>query len=407
MLHSRPKRVNAEDDNGSDLGLGVLPSTTDLADDPVDINEARFSEILGCIEELIEDHMSFTRRGCPELSRLSHLVPTIGAFFTKLPLREAFVIQNKKRSIAKRMFVPPSFNDVRFLLNSAQVISIAGKVKTLTFDGDQTLYDDGKDFGHDSALVDILIKLLEKNVAVAVVTAAGYPNEPLKYEKRLTGLLHKFKDSKLTPAQLSRFYVLGGECNYLFSYDSEIGHLVSVPETAYNPPEWSTAAYASAINEILDVAERHLRKRVKDLDLAGSCMLLRKSRAVGVIPAAGAQLSREQLDELCLSVQKKVSSYQDIKALNPSEEPYIHIPFCAFNGGSDAWFDIGNKLIGVKILQDLLGCGGDETLHFGDQFLSTGNDVATRGVCCTAWITSPRETEEVLAELLPLLGRAL
>lgn len=64
----------------------------------------------------------------------------------------------------------------------------------------------------------------------------------------------------------------------------------------------------------------------------------------------------------------------------------------------------GNKLIGVQILQEYLGpYAGNQTLHVGDQFLSTGNDLATRSACCTTWITSPKETYNVLMELESLL----
>lgn len=45
------------------------------------------------------------------------------------------------------------------------------------------------------------------------------------------------------------------------------------------------------------------------------------------------------------------------------------LPFCAFNGGSDAWFDSGNKLIGVQILQNYLNTLPEETLHVGDQVI--------------------------------------
>ena len=83
-----------------------------------------------------------------------------------------------------------------------------------------------------------------------------------------------------------------------------------------------------------------------------------------------------------------------------SHEP---IPFCAFNGGKDVWVDVGNKLLGVKVLQELLGCQEHETLHFGDQFLGTGNDIATRSACCTCWVVNPEETEVLLDELISLL----
>ena len=37
------------------------------------------------------------------------------------------------------------------------------------------------------------------------------------------------------------------------------------------------------------------------------------------------------------------------------------------------------------------------------QFLSTGNDFATRHQCCTLWIVNPDETQDVLIELTALL----
>ncbi|CAG8580771.1 6145_t:CDS:2 [Acaulospora colombiana] len=73
----------------------------------------------------------------------------------------------------------------------------------------------------------------------------------------------------------------------------------------------------------------------------------------------------------------------------------------------------GNKLIGVQILQNFLGATPSETLHVGDQvnelvdeeFLSTGNDFATRHQCCTLWIVNPEETHDVLIELVSLLSQ--
>lgn len=47
------------------------------------------------------------------------------------------------------------------------------------------------------------------------------------------------------------------------------------------------------------------------------------------------------------------------------------------------------------MLLEFFGFQGSETLHVGDQFLGTGNDVSTRGGCCTVWITNPEETAQV------------
>jgi IMP and pyridine-specific 5'-nucleotidase len=53
----------------------------------------------------------------------------------------------------------------------------------------------------------------------------------------------------------------------------------------------------------------------------------------------------------------------------------IELPWCAFNGGRDAWVDVGDKSVGVAALQAWLGIACHETIHVGDQFLNVGNDI--------------------------------
>ncbi|CAG8715192.1 7332_t:CDS:2, partial [Racocetra fulgida] len=74
-----------------------------------------------------------------------------------------------------------------------------------------TLYDDGKDFEQDSALVNFLVKLLEFDLYVCVVTAAGYPGDAQRYEQRLSGvrILQKFLGS--TPAETLHFLSTGND----------------------------------------------------------------------------------------------------------------------------------------------------------------------------------------------------
>ena len=76
---------------------------------------------------------------------------------------------DKQRSFSERRFVPPSFNDIRHLLNHAQVIAIASQLELITFDGDMTLYADGADFQKDSQLVTLLCKLLAFGKKVRVI----------------------------------------------------------------------------------------------------------------------------------------------------------------------------------------------------------------------------------------------
>ena len=55
---------------------------------------------------------------------------------------------------------------------------------------------------------------------MAIVTAAGYPGDAKRYEQRLSGLLHGFKNSNVNPDNLENFYVFGGECNVNLCYSN-------------------------------------------------------------------------------------------------------------------------------------------------------------------------------------------
>ena len=91
----------------------------------------------------------------PFPSKLKMLVPSVGPFFTRLPLEAAFEAQDKKRYISSRRFVPPSFNDIRLILNTAQMMAVTsyGKLQLATFDGDVTLYDDGESLEPTSPVI--------------------------------------------------------------------------------------------------------------------------------------------------------------------------------------------------------------------------------------------------------------
>lgn len=86
------------------------------------------------------------------------------------------------------------------------------------------------------------------------------------------------------------------------------------------------------------------------------------------------------------------------------QRPPITIPYCVFNGGRDAWIDIGNKSVGIQCLQAYFSLEPANCLHVGDQFTLIGNDLAARQVCPTIWITKPQETEKILEHLLKYLG---
>ncbi|KAF9287044.1 IMP 5'-nucleotidase [Mortierella alpina] len=420
ILHAKPRKpvlnsplvdgdLNVQGESGSSGG-GQQSSNDDDKNDyqeeekpMVDANLQRYLEIMKSVEVMIEEHRRKALKGVPEHSRLHRIVPSVASFFTPLPLEAAFLDANAKHSIAARRFVPPSFNDIRRILNTAQVMAIAPTISLITFDGDMTLYDDGTSFTETNTLIPLLITLMRAGLRVAIVTAAGYPGDASKYEERLAGLLRSFQNNKLSEKLLERFYVLGGECNYLFrcgwkksdvTGESVVGLTYIQPES-YQPAEMLAWSHED-IQELLDVAEENLKRSVSAMNL--KAMILRKSRAVGIVPINNGKIAREQLDECVLSTQQRLLEYQQMSAPHK-----IAIPFCVFNGGNDVFVDIGNKLIGVQVLQKYLGAAPEATVHVGDQFLSTGNDFATRSSCCTLWIVNPEETENVLMELTPLL----
>ena len=433
-------------------------------------------------EILIEEHRQYqnskTRIG---QSRLKHLVPTVGDFHTPLPLRRAFHAYNAKYALTSRRHICITFNELRHILNLAQIMALAGYTSStsphdgedcvdrwvtdepvkeaistttnqfeayrqalspqnnshrekefsegqekhhqqegrnsstfqgptmISFDGDQTLYSDGENFESNPTLAHYIYLLLKHGVTIAVVTAAGYEYHTEKYEFRLSGLLKFFEERKLTPEECDRFYLFGGECNYLLKLGSDY-HLHPVKElgpggwmtaTRHTIPESPGAWKDSDVSALLDIAENTLRQSSEDQRLRSR--VIRKKRGVGLVPQPRTYIPREALDETVLRVQ------ECLRAANVRG-----LPYCAFNGGKDCWVDVGNKKVAVQVLQCYLGLDhpaddqtSNSTLHIGDQFLNTGNDFAARGVCPCVWITSPEETTYILKSILRLAGVSL
>lgn len=425
----------------------------------------RYAEIMRGIEAMIDEHRQLqdlhTLQGTkqpPRPSRLQMLVPTAGPFFTALPLEAAFMYQDARRHISSRRLVPPSFNDVRLTLNTAQLMALTAtsphstkhardgtpvanavpgsgahglsssdSLQLVTFDGDLTLYADGHNLEPDSPIIPRIMALLRRNIKVGIVTAAGY-DAAEKYYERLHGLLNAVHQStELTDAQKHSLLVVGGEASFVFSY------CATAPPNALlapvDPADWMPDAMkqwpTDDIGQLLDLAETTLRSCVERMQLPAQ--ILRKARAVGMIPMQRQnsqhpndliQIARESLEEIVLTVQKRLE-------VSPAGRAG-RVPFCAFNGGRDVFVDIGDKSWGVLICQHALlflgkpGMPGsppppemrDEvvarpgtTLHVGDQFLSAGaNDFRARRAATTAWVANPLETEALLDELLELIG---
>ncbi|OQO10641.1 hypothetical protein B0A48_03939 [Cryoendolithus antarcticus] len=351
----------------------------------------RYAQIMRDVELLIQDHIAHQKSGTPHGSKLKLLVPSVGIFFTPLPLQDAFAWQDQRRCISSRRFVAPSFNDIRLILNTAQVMSLVqgSKLELVTFDGDVTLYEDGHSLSPDNPVLVRLMDLLRKGTRVGIVTAAGY-TEAEKYYERLYGLLDAVAASDI--ANTAQLVVMGGESSYLYAYSPTAPHkLVAVPEADWKLPEMSTWSESNII-ELLDAAEAALQDCISTLRMPVA--VLRKERAVGIFPSKGTRLAREQLEETVLVTQRTLD-------MHPAGKK---IPWCAFNGGNDVFVDIGNKKWGVMACQRYFGgIEGSRSLHVGDQFLSAGaNDFKARLASTTAWIASPAETVQLLDEIAQL-----
>lgn len=252
--------------------------------------------------------------------------------------------------------------------------------------------DDGQSLTADNPVIPRVLSLLTQGTKVGIVTAAGY-TEAKKYYDRLYGLLDAIKVA-VTMEQITNpeLIILGGESNFLFQLDTSSKYLLQYVERS----EWLLPEMQQWTEEdiqtLLDVAEKALRECISGMDL--SAEILRKERAVGIVPSTAAnarKFTREQLEETVLVTQQVVE-------LSPAAK---RLPFCAFNGGNDVFVDIGDKGWGVLACQRYLGgIEGSKTLHVGDQFLSAGaNDFKARLACTTAWIANPGETVQLLDEL--------
>jgi IMP and pyridine-specific 5'-nucleotidase len=173
--------------------------------------------------------------------------------------------------------VAPSFNDIRLILNTAQVMSLVhlGPIELVTFDGDVTLYDDGESLEADSSVIPRIMTLLRSGTKIGIVTAAGYL-DARRYYERLHGLLDAIHASNLPSTQKESLIVLGGESNYLFRFsEGDPDRLKFVPKK-----EWILDEMKSWIEEdvqaLLDLAELALKDCVKNLNLNG--LILRKDR---------------------------------------------------------------------------------------------------------------------------------
>jgi IMP-specific 5'-nucleotidase len=79
----------------------------------LDCLETTGGDTFSHFETLIEEHRTLEMEGSSRPSRLKQLVPTVGTFHTRLPLRQAFELYNQKHHLTKRKHIQISFNEVR------------------------------------------------------------------------------------------------------------------------------------------------------------------------------------------------------------------------------------------------------------------------------------------------------
>lgn len=345
-------------------------------------------EVMQKMERWIMEH-----RKDPRSSKLKRMVPSVGNFFTPLRLVEAFKEYDEFFALSRRQFVPPNFAEIRHVLNIAQVHSAADTLKLVTFDADGTLYADGCHMDQDNEMVELLIQLMRNGLYVAIVTAAGYPEQPERFEQRMEGLLQMFRDQKLPKELTDRFLLMGGECNYLLRVTHPDKRLEFVPDHEWKS-EFMMSWDEEDVEALLGEGERVLRDAA--LRLKVPVQVIRKERSVGVVPSA--PTIYEVLEEIALCTASQLSCL-----------PVAKLPFCAFNGGNDVFVDIGNKSLGLEALMKFLslqppqtplqvGEDGNEeqprviVLHVGDRFTISGNDKATRDNCSILWVANPEET---------------
>jgi IMP and pyridine-specific 5'-nucleotidase len=176
----------------------------------------------------------------------------------------------------------------------------SGPLDLVTFDGDVTLYDDGLNLTPENPVIEKILRLMKRGSKIGIVTAAGY-TEAHRYYERLFGLLNKIQE-ELPPDAKENLIIMGGESNYCFKFDANSPSLLRlVPRQEWLLKEMMLWTEAD-VTELLDIAEASLRDTVKNMGMAAT--IVRKERAVGIIPNDGRKFCRETLEETVLIVQK-------------------------------------------------------------------------------------------------------
>eukprot|EP00123_Amoebidium_parasiticum_P013581 comp22041_c3_seq1/m.32012 comp22041_c3_seq1/g.32012 ORF comp22041_c3_seq1/g.32012 comp22041_c3_seq1/m.32012 type:complete len:499 (-) comp22041_c3_seq1:163-1659(-) len=347
-----------------------------------------YAETFETLQLMIDDHRDWQNAGSPDQSKLSELTNNVGTFFTPLPLRQAFMAYDKTVHLSEREHIAPTPNDIRKILNVAQVQAVAKQVKLVTFDLEQALCREGQQFDASSNLADLLIRLLRVGIHVGIILSAGYVSNPTRYEERLGGLLNRFRRTSSGPDEITRFHVVGGQCNYL--YDTSLdAYLMEVPAERCDTNtmlQWTP----DIVDLLLTCAEKSLSDAVRRLELP--VRVVRKERSVGAVRLSDkADIAKETFDEVAWRVKDAI------------DRAKIPVAFSVTSGGKDVWVDVGNKPLGIQMLENYTGSSPATTLHFGDLFAADATS-CERITCCTAWVQSTSETDDLLGILLAAMA---
>ena len=148
---------------------------------------------------------------------------------------------------------------------------------------------------------------MQRGSKIGIVTAAGY-TEAKRYYERLFGLLNAIQTSTLPLESKQNLIIMGGESNFCFKFDENSPDMLRfVPREEWLLKEM-LSWHESDIKELLDLAEASLKDTIKNFRM--EALVVRKERAVGIIPRDGHKFCRETLEETVLILQKILVCWQ-------------------------------------------------------------------------------------------------
>ncbi|KAI9918144.1 hypothetical protein PsorP6_012807 [Peronosclerospora sorghi] len=266
------------------------------------------------MSDLITEHLDM-----PPCSRLRQFLPKLTRLFLPLDLT--------RDTLDDR---PPTFKEIRHILNVATTNAIAGKLKLLALDADDTSYEDGGRINRSSRIVQINVELIRRGTLVSLLKAAGYPGNPSRYEQRLRGL------SRSDKRGTGKMSIQGRRVQLSFeTYTDTMSGIVGLREI--DGAIWNDGRvecwHDEEVTTLLNAAEMVPQDTVETLHL--SAKIYRKDRAIGIINTSNKRILYENLEEISLTLQHELRHFQ--------------VPLCAFSGGNDVWVDIGNKVWAFRL----------------------------------------------------------